>query len=271
MKYINELSYLSAPIRKRLSPFASYLLRNKLINPEDTILDYGCGYGTDAGFLREKGFSVDCYDPYYFPDFPTKQYSVVLCSYVLDVLTEDSDRLEVIRKGWSLCNGRFYIVAGKISKIYLRAILNIGTRHLSQKLVNRIFCVSHDSPTVNIYSKQEAVRAIAEISESGWIAPDGCFIEEFIINKKRYKRLKNRRGFISPFSEGKKITTLYLKPNNVDFIRNGVNRRDLIKMIQFHTYPFIFLDLFSADSKLPFLKSEKDKGQWTLDKGKFMN
>ncbi len=134
MKYINELSYLSAPIRKRLSPFASYLLRNKLITTEDTILDYGCGYGTDAGFLREKGFSVDCYDPYYFPDYPTKQYSVVLCSYVLDVLTSDYDRLEVIRKAWSLCSGRFYLTAGKVSQIYLRAILNIGTQRISQRV-----------------------------------------------------------------------------------------------------------------------------------------
>ena len=41
------------------------------------------------------------------------------------------------------------------------AIINIGTQKLSQKLVNRIFFVSHDSLTVNIYSKQEAVRAIA--------------------------------------------------------------------------------------------------------------
>lgn len=264
MKYINELSYLSAPIRKRLSPFASYLLRNKLITKSDSILDYGCGYGTDAEFLRRKGFSVDCYDPYYFPDFPTKQYSVVLCSYVLDVLTEDSgsvalrdaNRLEVIRKAWSLCSGRFYLTAGKISKIYLRAILNIGTQKLSQKLVNRIFCVSHKAPTIKTYSQEEAITAIENIRQSGWVAPNSVFIDEFVMGqetKYKYTRLKSYRPFLNPFS-GSLIKTLYIKPSNADFIINGVKRRDFIKSIQFHTYPLLFLHLFRGDSKLSFLK-----------------
>ncbi len=109
------------------------------------------------------------------------------------------------------------------------AIINIGTQKLSQKLVNRIFFVSHDSLTVNIYSKQEAVRAIAEISESGWVAPDGCFIDNV-----KYYRLKRNSPFLSPFS-GKSVQCLYIKPNNADFIYQGIKRRDLIKCIQFHT------------------------------------
>ena len=52
------------------------------------VLDYGCGKGTDA-----KALGTDMYDPWYYPEIPTKQYDTILCTYVFNVI-DGGDRLE---------------------------------------------------------------------------------------------------------------------------------------------------------------------------------
>jgi hypothetical protein len=51
-------------------------------------LDYGCGKGLDADLLR-----LDKYDPHFFPEFPMKQYDVIYCNYVLNVIPCNDDKL----------------------------------------------------------------------------------------------------------------------------------------------------------------------------------
>ena len=63
-------------------------------NPPDVILDYGCGYGTDAYFLH-----ADRWDPCYFPDrgpLKDEHYNVVLCTYVLNILPTKAERQAVL-------------------------------------------------------------------------------------------------------------------------------------------------------------------------------
>lgn len=59
-----------------------YLNSRGLIRGWD-ILDYGCGRGFDA-----KQFSMDKYDPYFFPDKPKKMYDLIVCHFVLNVVEE---------------------------------------------------------------------------------------------------------------------------------------------------------------------------------------
>jgi len=66
-------------------------------------LDYGCGRGTDADYMREEGYLIDKYDPYYFspvdsdPRLTTRDvtgYAMIFCTYVLNVVAEDeADRI----------------------------------------------------------------------------------------------------------------------------------------------------------------------------------
>jgi diadenosine tetraphosphate (Ap4A) HIT family hydrolase len=80
----NKFSHLTAIERKSLSFPARFLLNNNYLTGE--ILDFGCGFGTDVKFLRKKGFNIQGYDPFYFPKYPEKQFDVILCFYVLNVL-----------------------------------------------------------------------------------------------------------------------------------------------------------------------------------------
>lgn len=50
------------------------------------VLDFGCGFGTDAEELKEKGFDVERFDPNFFPDNPTRKFDTIICFYVLNVL-----------------------------------------------------------------------------------------------------------------------------------------------------------------------------------------
>lgn len=53
---------LSMPVRLSL--------RDKVVGPDTTILDYGCGRGQDVNRLQQMGLEVDGWDPYYAPDTP---------------------------------------------------------------------------------------------------------------------------------------------------------------------------------------------------------
>lgn len=62
---------------------------------EGRVLDFGCGHGADVDFLREKGFEVEGYDPYYAPERPDGRFDTILCHYVLNVLLQ-RDQTEVL-------------------------------------------------------------------------------------------------------------------------------------------------------------------------------
>ncbi len=50
------------------------------------VLDFGSGLGVDVRFLKQKGFDVTGYDPYYQPDYPKGRFDTILCNYVLNIL-----------------------------------------------------------------------------------------------------------------------------------------------------------------------------------------
>ncbi|MBE9006283.1 HIT domain-containing protein [Fortiea sp. LEGE XX443] len=80
----NQFSHLTAIERTFLSFPVQFLLNQNLLRGK--ILDFGCGLGNDVTLLREKGFDITGYDPYYFPDYPHEQFDTIICFYVLNVL-----------------------------------------------------------------------------------------------------------------------------------------------------------------------------------------
>ena len=93
-------------------PERTAIKRNKLSKPMDwlvsngflvnkSILDYGCGRGDDVGWLRECGFpDVVAFDPHFYNRPPTRQFDVVTCLYVLNVLPKDQE-WDVLTKAFS--------------------------------------------------------------------------------------------------------------------------------------------------------------------------
>ena len=83
METFNPKSATTAISRKTLSLPAKWLNENYLITlrHDEVVLDYGCGRGIDADVLH-----ADKYDPYWFPDKPSRKYDTIYSIYVLNVL-----------------------------------------------------------------------------------------------------------------------------------------------------------------------------------------
>jgi len=89
----------TAIARKGPSLPLRWLLKDRLISREDTVLDYGCGKGADVTALRAKRIKAVGWDPYHRPDIHPRLNDVVLCTYVLNVL----DGVERHRVLWGIC------------------------------------------------------------------------------------------------------------------------------------------------------------------------
>ncbi|WP_315789590.1 bifunctional class I SAM-dependent methyltransferase/HIT family protein [Fischerella sp. JS2] len=83
-KQTNQFSHLTAIERVYLSVPTSFLLEKNLL--QGKVLDFGCGFGNDVKLLRQKGFDITGYDPYYFPQYPKSKFDTIICVYVLNVL-----------------------------------------------------------------------------------------------------------------------------------------------------------------------------------------
>jgi len=80
----NSYSHLTAKERDTMSFPAKLLLNGKKLIGD--VLDFGCGFGKDVEFLKEKGLQMTGYDKHYFPQYPTRKFDTILCFYVLNVL-----------------------------------------------------------------------------------------------------------------------------------------------------------------------------------------
>jgi hypothetical protein len=103
---VNKTKVLIGGALKRKNPSkASTIFEQLKILSSDT-LDYGCGYGFDADYNKWAK-----YDPYYFDDYPKKQFQNLVCINVLNVVSSKI-RDEIITNIQELLNaeGIAYLV-----------------------------------------------------------------------------------------------------------------------------------------------------------------
>lgn len=88
--------------RTSLSVPARQVLADRQLTEDRTVLDYGCGRGDDVRALTQLDCKVAGWDPYYRPDPPAQPASVVLLTYVLNVIEEPAERRTTLRRAWEL-------------------------------------------------------------------------------------------------------------------------------------------------------------------------
>jgi DNA phosphorothioation-associated putative methyltransferase len=91
----------TALTRTQLSKPLRQALESGVLCSTKTLFDYGCGLGTDANMLRTMGYTVGAWDPAYFPDDPKVHADVVNLGYVLNVIEDPAERVEVLVEAWS--------------------------------------------------------------------------------------------------------------------------------------------------------------------------
>lgn len=89
-------------------------LDDDLIPPDATFLDYGCGLGDDVRHLRLQGLDARGWDPFHRPDGDlTTPARVVNLGYVVNVIEDENERVECLRRAWS-CAERLLIVSARL-------------------------------------------------------------------------------------------------------------------------------------------------------------
>jgi len=88
--------------RNRMSRPFRCMIEYGLLAKDDTFFDYGCGLGDDLRALGELGYTGSGWDPVYQPDNPVISADVVNLGFVLNVIEEPSERVEVLQKAFAL-------------------------------------------------------------------------------------------------------------------------------------------------------------------------
>jgi hypothetical protein len=98
---ISSRPYKTAMARNSSSPFARHVIERLVRELGVTsLLDHGCGRGSDVRFYRSRGLTADGYDPH--PGFgwaqqPDDHYDLVTQLFVLNVLSDPWQRVQALR------------------------------------------------------------------------------------------------------------------------------------------------------------------------------
>lgn len=99
----------TTPRRARPSRPVRAIVDRGILQPGDSIFDYGCGYGTDMHYLRSLGYQTAGFDPAHHPGTP-QPADVVVLLFVLNVIEDPAERERVLWEAFSLA-GRALVVA----------------------------------------------------------------------------------------------------------------------------------------------------------------
>ncbi|WOB11323.1 DNA phosphorothioation-associated putative methyltransferase [Piscinibacter gummiphilus] len=94
--------HLTALGRSVLSAPVQMLLRLGVLNRETSFFDYGCGRGDDLATLSADGFSANGWDPHYAPERPLSAADVVNVGFVINVIEDPAERVDVLHRAFSL-------------------------------------------------------------------------------------------------------------------------------------------------------------------------
>ena len=97
---------LSRPIR--------LALQADLIRSDKSFFDYGCGHGDDLRELRDRGIPCSGWDPVFRPDSERIPADIVNLGYVLNVIEDPGERVEVLQNAFCLAK-QLLIIAVRLS------------------------------------------------------------------------------------------------------------------------------------------------------------
>lgn len=89
-------------------------MSDDLVNSATDFFDFGCGLGDDVELLGPLGVKAVGWDPVYRPDTPFRESEVVNLGYVVNVIESNSERVEVLRRAWTLAK-RLLVVSARLA------------------------------------------------------------------------------------------------------------------------------------------------------------
>src|SRR6516225_1117821 len=100
--------------RPALSMPARQALRDGVLRPERSVLDYGSGRGDDVARLRHLGITVTGWEPHHGEGHPSEPQDVVTLTYVINVIEDPAERQAVLHDAWRLAE-RCLVVSTRLA------------------------------------------------------------------------------------------------------------------------------------------------------------
>ena len=97
--------------RAMLSRPMALAFEDGVIGDGCSVLDYGCGRGGDVERLKQLGVRATGWDPSHRPDTPLVAADVVNLGYVINVIEDQAERREALRRAWSLARSVLVVAA----------------------------------------------------------------------------------------------------------------------------------------------------------------
>ncbi|MGY1777757.1 DNA phosphorothioation-associated putative methyltransferase [Geodermatophilus sp. SYSU D00804] len=104
----------TALVRTHLSRPLATALADNLLDPSQTLLDYGSGRGDDVRHAKALGIPAAGWDPVHQPDGPRAAADVVNLGYVVNVIEDQAERAACLRQAWQLAN-RLLVVSARLA------------------------------------------------------------------------------------------------------------------------------------------------------------
>ena len=121
-------------IRRKRPSVPTVAFRYAHLQAGARVLDFGCGYGMDVGWLREEGFHASGYDPgrRFPPEYwhrPEGQFDAVLMNFVVNVLPPAA-RSAALQDAWSFVKpGGLLLIASRTLSLEREALAKGWPRH----------------------------------------------------------------------------------------------------------------------------------------------
>jgi DNA phosphorothioation-associated putative methyltransferase len=104
----------TAMSRTSLSRPLTQALADQVLTPDGSVFDYGCGKGDDLRHLSSIGISATGWDPVHRPGQARLAADLVNLGYVVNVIEEQAERAEVLRRAWGLAQ-RVLVVTARLT------------------------------------------------------------------------------------------------------------------------------------------------------------
>jgi diadenosine tetraphosphate (Ap4A) HIT family hydrolase len=180
----NQNSHLTAIERTSISyPARIVQNQNKILGK---VLDFGCGIGKDVELLKQDGFDIAGYDPFYFPEFPKEKFDTILCFYVLNVLLPE-EQAEVLMNISNLLkpNGNAYFAVRRD--------------------------IQYEGFRIHKVHKKETYQCLIKLGYLSIFKNENCEIYEY----QHYTTLNKGNTDLSPFLIGEEIRELIVETATV--------------------------------------------------------
>ncbi|MFY0657279.1 MAG: DNA phosphorothioation-associated putative methyltransferase [Neptunomonas phycophila] len=100
----------TALVRHELSAPMKLLAKYGFLDGDYSIFDFGCGRGDDLNELQAHGLDAEGFDLNYLPDAPKLKKDIVNLGFVINVIEDRDERIDVLLEAWGLAK-RLVVVA----------------------------------------------------------------------------------------------------------------------------------------------------------------